>query len=97
MIMKKLDVLRSISKNFNISLDDQELFTKFLNENNELNDHDFFEKFKIEFPWVDYTYKSQNILRQKRIDNHLLFFKVLTIISLVIGFLSVIVNWFNTF
>ena len=94
--MEKLDVLKSISKEFNISLDDQELLAKFQKENTELNDFDFYEKFKVEFPWVEYAYKHQSLVRQRRIDNHLLFFKILTIISLIIGFFSVVVPWFNT-
>lgn len=88
--MKKINVLKSISKEFKISLDDQELFTKFYNENNKLSDNDFYEKFKVEFPWVEYAYKHQNIARQRKIENHLLFFKVLTIISIVLGFIAAI-------
>lgn len=94
--MNKSNVLKAISKEFKISLDDQELFTKFLNENNQLGDSEFYNKFKVEFPWVEYTYKYQNLVRQRKIEGHLLFFKVIAIISLIIGFLSVVVPWFNT-
>ena len=86
--MKKSSVLQSISKELQLSYENQELFTKFLNKNNQLSDLEFYKEFKINFPWIDYAFKYQNLVRQKRIDNHLLFFKVIVIISMIFGFIS---------
>jgi len=90
--MKKSNLLKAIGKELKLSYEDQEQFSNFFNENNKLKDDEFYKNFKSTFPWVDYKFKYENLVRQRRIDNHLLFFKVITIISIVIGLISALLT-----
>ena len=95
--MKRSDNLKEISKQLKLSYEDQGSFTDFLESNDQLNDDEFYKKFESTLLWVKYKFKSQNLAKQNSINNHLLFFKVIVIISLVIGVLSVFIPWLLNF
>jgi hypothetical protein len=89
-------VLKEIADELEIGYEEQRLFTEFLDENSKLNNDEFYKKFEASFSWVEYLFKCQNLIRQRKIESHLKFFKVLTIISMIIVFLYiVVVPWFK--
>lgn len=85
--MNKKDVLSNITNLFALKADSKKALVDFYNENKDIPDNEFYQKLNTSLPWVDYSFKLENLWRLKRIDNHLLFFKVITIISIIIGVL----------
>jgi hypothetical protein len=89
--MKRETVLKALTKELKIGVENAELLSNFLKENKELEEFEFYEKLKRTFPWFELTFKYNNASNLNRIERHLYFFKVLAIISIVISVVSAII------
>ena len=83
--MKRETVLKAISEQLGFNRESMELLAEFYKENKELSEFEFYEKLQKTFPWFELSFKYQNALKLNKIEKHLFFFKVLTIVSLVFG------------
>lgn len=88
--MEKEIVLQALTKELRISKDNVELLANFLKENKDLGEYEFYEKLNKTFPWLELTFKYNYTLNLNRIEKHLFFFKVLAIISIVVGIIAAI-------
>jgi len=83
--MEKNTLLKNLTETVFIDNDVKHKLDEFYKANNHLPDNDFYEQFNKTFPWIEYHLKLSSIWRLKRIDNHLMFFKVITIISIIVS------------
>jgi hypothetical protein len=88
--MKREAVLKAITKELGIGRENAELLAEFIKENKELQEFEFYEKLKKTFPWFELTFKYNNASNLNKIERHLYFFKILAIILMVIGAISLI-------
>lgn len=86
--MKRENVLQAITKELGIGKEKAELLIMFAKENKELEEYEFYEKLKKTFPWLELTFKYKDSLNLNKIERHLSFFKVLSIISIIIGVIA---------
>lgn len=89
--MTRESVLKVIVKELNIGREDAQLLATFLKENKDLNDFEFYEKLNKSFPWLELAFKYKYVSNLNKIESHLIFFKVLAIISIIIGVISVLI------
>lgn len=68
--------------------DEKQRLTDFIKTNqNKKDDFEFYETLKTEFPWIELLISYTKTSSLIKIENYLYFFKVLTIIGLVIAFI----------
>ena len=83
--MKREIVIKALIDDLGISKSDIELLVNFHNENENVDDYEFYEKLNKTFPLLELTFSHNYVLNLSRIEKHLFFFKVLTIISIIVG------------
>lgn len=89
--MKRLDLIKGFYEDLGVFDPIRKIMIDFVNDNTEIPDTLFYEKFAEKFPWVDYAIKRKQTKCLRSIDNSLTFFKILTIISIIVA-LIVAVN-----
>ena len=65
---------------------------EFIEENKDVKDSDFFENLKIQFPTLEYTFKLNEAINLRKTTDHLYYFKVLSIILMVLGIIGAMLS-----
>ena len=89
--MERENVLSAITKELGIGEANAKLLANFTEENKELGEFEFYDKLKKTFPWFELAFRYKNLSNLSKIEKHLYFFKMLTIISIVFGVIALIV------
>jgi hypothetical protein len=87
--MNKEKLMKSIINELKFHDND---FLLFIEENKDVKDSDFFENLKIQFPTLEYTFKLNEAINLRKTTDHLYYFKVLSIILMVLGIIGAMLS-----
>jgi hypothetical protein len=84
--MKRVDFLNSIVKHLQIyDKDVVAKFSDYATQNQSLNEKEFYQGIKENFPWLEYEFKRKQTETLNKIANCMVFFVVITVISIIIA------------
>lgn len=82
--MYRVDVLNHLLKDLGVHQKGMaEEFTKFATENKDLDDADFYAKFKNQFAWIEFIQQSNRSHNLRIITNILIYFIIVSIIGVI--------------